>query len=151
MRHHDIDPHHFLLETHRFPRLETMLVARRELRWLLKRLPGPKMVFANSPAHYSGAVLRLLGIESLFDDVFTIERTGFHPNPDAQGFYRLLKRHRLDPTRCVMVEDSLANLRTAKRLGMKTVWVDQTAAAASWVDVNVRQLAALPRHLHRLR
>ncbi len=24
-----------------------------------------------------------------------------------------------------MVEDSLANLRTAKRLGMKTVWVDR--------------------------
>ncbi len=151
MRHHGVDPHHFLAETHRFPELERMVVGGRELRWLMKRLPGSKIVFSNSPAHYSAAVLRLLGIDSFFDDVFSIERTGFHPKPDAQGFYRLIRRHRLDPARCVMVEDSLDNLRTAKRLGMKTVWVDPTATAPSWVDVNVRHIAALPRYLHRLR
>ena len=151
MRHHNVNPHHFLQETHRIPELDRMVVVRRELRSLLKRLPGPKIVFSNAPAHYSVAVLRLLAIESYFDDVFSIERTGFHPKPDAQGFYRLLRRHRLDPGRCIMVEDSLENLRTAKRLGMKTVWVDTTSAAPSWVDVIVRRLAALPRNLHRLR
>ncbi len=151
IRHHDVDPAHFLQETHRFPELSRMVVARRELRWTLNRLPGRKIVFSNAPSHYSAAVLALIGVEDLFDDVFTIERTGFRPKPDAQGFYRLLRRHRLQPARCVMVEDSLENLRTAKRIGMKTVWVDPTHRAPAWVDVNVRHLAALPRQLYGLR
>jgi len=49
-----------------------------------------------------------------------------------------------------MVEDSLENLRTAKRLGMKTVWVDQSSRSPSWVDANVRDIVRLPRLLHLL-
>jgi putative hydrolase of the HAD superfamily len=150
IRHHGVDPGHFLLETHDFPELARMVVARRELRSILRRLPGAKIVFSNAPAHYSAAVLGLLGIADLFDDVFTIEHTGYRPKPDAYGFYRLLRRHRLDPCACVMVEDSLENLRTAKRIGMRTVWVDASHRAPGWVDVNVRHIAALPRQLPRL-
>lgn len=150
IRHHGVNPGHFLSETHDFPELARMIVARRELRSILQRLPGTKFVFSNAPAHYSAAVLSLLGIEDLFDDVFTIEHTGFRPKPDSQGFYRLLKRHRLDPGTCVMVEDSLENLRTAKRIGMKTVWVDASHRSPSWVDINVPHIAALPRYLRRM-
>ena len=150
VRHHGVNPGHFLRETHDFPDLRRMIVARRELRWILRRLPGAKIVFSNAPAHYSAAVLSLLGIDDLFDDVFTIEHTDYRPKPDAHGFYRLLRRHRLDPGACVMVEDSLENLRTAKRIGMKTVWVDASHRAPSWVDINVRHIAALPRLLPRL-
>ena len=49
-----------------------------------------------------------------------------------------------------MVEDSLDNLRAAKRLGMKTVWVDRSPRAPAYVDVNVRSIAQLPRMLHKL-
>lgn len=150
MRHHDVNPKHFLLETHDFPELETMVVARRELRWTLRRLPGQKIVFSNSPIHYSEAVLDILGIGDMFHDVFCIERTGYRPKPDASGFLRLLKDHRLRPANCVMVEDSLDNLRTAKRLGMRTVWIDATPRSPSWIDVNIRHLRILPRSLARL-
>ena len=150
MRHHDVDPRHFLLQTHDFPELENMVVARRELRWTLRRLPGRKIVFSNSPIHYSRAVLAILGIDDLFDDVFCIERTGYRPKPDTSGFFRLLNDHRLHPGRCIMVEDSLENLRTAKRLGMRTVWIDPTPRAPTWVDVNIRHLRSLPRSLARL-
>lgn len=151
MRHHDIDPHEFLRETHDFPALDAMVAARRELRVVLERLPGRKFVFSNSPAHYLGAVLRILGIRDLFAGVFAIEHTAFQPKPDARGFRRLLRAHRLDPRRCIMVEDSLENLRTAKRLGMKTVWVDGTARAPGWVDVNVRHVVELPARVKRWR
>ncbi len=144
IRHHEVDPHHFLRETHDFPDLPGMIVAGRELRATLVRLPGRKVLFSNAPARYASAVLEVLRIADLFDDVFSIERTRFQPKPDARGFRLLLRVHRLDPRRCVMVEDSLDNLRTAKRLGMRTVWVDATPRAPSWVDVNVRRLAELP-------
>ena len=148
MRHHGIDPHHFLHATHPFAGLDRMVVGRRELRSTLRRLRGRRIVFSNAPEHYARAILKALGIEDLFDDVFCIERTRFRPKPDVHGFRRLLRDHRLQPSRCIMVEDSLENLRTAKRLRMKTVWVDATSRAPAWVDVHVRHVVRLPRLLH---
>jgi putative hydrolase of the HAD superfamily len=150
IRHHRVDPGHFLRETHQFPALDRMIVGRRELRSVLLRLPGRKIVFSNAPGHYARAVLQALGVSDLFDDVFSIERTRFRPKPQAHGFLRLMHAHRLVASRCVMVEDSLENLRTAKRLGMKTVWVTESNCAPAWVDASVRQLFRLPRLLRLL-
>ena len=150
IRHHGVDPGHFLSETHYFPDLDRMVVGRRELRSVLRRLPGRKIVFSNAPGRYAGAVLLALGVRDLFDDVFSIERTRFRPKPEAHGFLRLMHAHRLVASRCVMVEDSLENLRTARRLGMKTVWVTEAKCAPAWVDASVRHLFRLPRLLHRL-
>jgi putative hydrolase of the HAD superfamily len=117
---------------------------------VLRRLPGRKIVFSNAPAHYARAVLQALGVRELFDAVFSIESTRFRPKPQAHGFLRLMHAHRLVPAQCVMVEDSLENLRTARRLGMKTVWVTESNCAPAWVDASVRHLFRLPRLLHRL-
>jgi putative hydrolase of the HAD superfamily len=150
IRHHDVDPNHFLRETHCFPELGRMVLRHPLLRSVLTRLPGRKLVFSNSPVHYSIAVLGILRVADLFDDVFSIEHTGYRPKPDRRGFLRLLRKHRLRPRRCVMVEDSLINLKTAKRLGMRTVWVGAAAKAPAHVDVSIRHVAQLPRMLPRL-
>jgi putative hydrolase of the HAD superfamily len=150
MRHHGVDPSHFLRETHEFPELARMVLRHPLLRSVLTRLPGPKLVFSNSPVHYSRAVLEVLRVSDLFDDVFSIEHTRYRPKPDPAGFQRLLRKHRLQARRCVMVEDNLDNLRAAKRLGMKTVWVDRSHRAPAYVDVNIASLAQLPRMLSSL-
>jgi putative hydrolase of the HAD superfamily len=49
-----------------------------------------------------------------------------------------------------MVEDSAENLQAAKRLGMRTVWVNDTARAPAYVDVKIRNVVELPRALSRL-
>ncbi len=147
MRHHDTDPRHFLWHTHQFPELERMLVHEPGLRTVLRRLPGRKIVFSNSPVHYARAVLKALGFADLFDDVFSIERTRYRPKPDSGGFLRLCRAHHLKPQRCIMVEDNLDNLRTAGRLGMKTVWVARAARTPGYVDVRVPRLMRLPRML----
>jgi putative hydrolase of the HAD superfamily len=151
MRHHGIDPTHFLWETHQFPELHRMVLRNPLLRSVLSRLPGRKLVFSNSPVHYSRAVLALLRVADLFDDVFSIEHTEYQPKPDRRGFLRLLHKHRLQPRRCVMVEDNLDNLKTAKRLGMRTVWVSVAAKAPAYVDLSIRHVAQLPRALRALR
>ena len=151
MRHHDVDPQHFLHETHAFPSLSRMVLRHPLLRPVLTRLPGRKLVFSNSPVHYSRAVLDLLRVADVFDGIFCIEQTGYQPKPDRRGFLRLLHRHRLVARRCIMVEDNLANLRTAKRLGMQTVWVSGTSRAPAYVDVAIRHIALLPSILGRLR
>ena len=147
MRHHATDPGHFLWHTHQLPELKRMLVREPRLRSTLKRLPGRKLVFSNAPAHYLRAVLEALGVADLFEGVFTIERTRYRPKPDSYGFLRLCRAHRLKPQRCIMVEDSVDNLRTASRLGMTTVWVTRAARAPGYVDLRIADLAQLPRLL----
>jgi putative hydrolase of the HAD superfamily len=120
-----------------------MLVREPLLRATLRRLPGRKLVFSNAPVHYSKAVLKGLAISDLFDAVFSIERTRFRPKPDVQGFLRLARANHLRLERCIMVEDTLANLRTAKKLGMRTVWVTRERRAPRYVDVKIASLSEL--------
>lgn len=150
MRHHGTDPTHFLHATHQFPDLHRMLVREPQLRATLRRLPGRKYVFSNSPAHYSRAVLRGLAIADLFTGVFCIEHTRYQPKPDIAGFLRLARTNRLRLSRCIMVEDMLENLRTAKKLGMKTIWVSRAGRAPAYVDLKIADLMELPRLLSRL-
>lgn len=150
MRHHGVDPHHFLLHTHQFPDLDRLVLGHPALRATLARLPGRKLVFSNSPEHYCRAVLRVLRITDLFDGVFTIEHTGFRPKPDRRGFLRLLQRHRLPPRRCIMVEDNVPNLQTAKQLGMRTILVGMPARRPPGVDFSLRNVVGIPAILRRL-
>ena len=145
IRHHGTDPHHFLHHTHQFPNLTTMVLRARGLRTALLRLKGRKVVFTNAPMAYAEQVLNLLGIRDLFQSVFSIESSRFHPKPAKQGFLRILKALRIPATRCVMVEDSLPALRTAKGLGMKTVYVNPNSRRPSFVDARIGTILALPQ------
>ena len=150
MRHHDTDPHHFLWHTHQFPDLSPMVVAERGLRHALRRLRGRKIVFSNAPQRYAEDVLSIMGVRDLFDHVCSIERMRFRPKPAIQGFLRLLGEHRLKAAHCVMVEDSIENLRTAKALGMKTVWVSRAPRCPAYVDLRIKSVLDLPRLMGRL-
>ena len=93
---------------------------------------------------------RLTGLDSLFAAVYSVENLNFQPKPMLAAYRNLLRVERLSPRRCIMVEDSLANLVTAKTLGMKTVWVSTGLRDSPSVDVKVRSVRELPRHLNRL-
>jgi putative hydrolase of the HAD superfamily len=150
MRHHDIDPNHFLNHTHQFPDLPKIVVAERGLRAMLRRLPGRKIIFSNAPKRYTEAVLTVTGVIHSFDAVYSIERLRFEPKPATAGFLRLLHDEKLDPNTCIMVEDTLANLKTAKRLGMKTVWVSANTRRPPCVDVRLSSILDLPRRLGQI-
>jgi putative hydrolase of the HAD superfamily len=128
-----------------------MVLREPRLRHVLNKLPGRKIVFSNAPQYYAHAVLKLLRVDGLFDDVMAVEHTRFRPKPDVFGFMRLLKRHRVKAAQCVMVEDSPENLYAAKRLGMRTVWVSASNKSAPYVDVKIRDVMQLPGVLHRLK
>lgn len=146
VRHHGVDPRDFLAKTHDFLHdLPRMLVHDRALRHLLNRLPGRKIVFSNAPRRYVAAVLDLIGIRNAIDSVWNIERLRFEPKPHVGAFRRLLRTERLDPRRCILVEDTTANLRTAKRLGMTTVLVSQAAQVPTYVDVRIKSVIELHR------
>ena len=150
IRHHGIDPVHFLHHTHQIPDLPKIVVAEPSLKAMLRRLPGRKIIFSNAPKKYAEAVLAVTGIRRCFDAVYAIERLRFQPKPAIGGFLRLLHDEGLDPRACVMVEDTLPNLKTAKRLGMKTVWVSACTRQPPCVDVRLASVLDLPRRLGQL-
>ncbi|MFZ1909396.1 MAG: pyrimidine 5'-nucleotidase [Burkholderiales bacterium] len=149
MRHYGTDPRRFLAETHRFPELADMVVRENALRHALARLGGRKLVFSNAPRQYVEGVLRAIGVARWFDAVYTIEDARFRGKPAADGFHLLLRKHDIDPHRCAFLDDSLENLRTAKRLGMSTVWVSREKRRVSFVDLRVGSVLELPRLVFR--
>ncbi|MCO5098048.1 MAG: pyrimidine 5'-nucleotidase [Rhodocyclaceae bacterium] len=147
MRHHDTNPLHFLQCTHQFDDLPKMVVYHRAIRQVLRRLPGAKIVFSNAPLHYAEAVLDIMGVRHAFTDVCAIEHMRYQPKPGVQGYLRLIREHRLKPARCILVEDSAENLKTAKRLGMRTIWISSEKRCPAWVDLRLESVLELPRRL----
>ena len=145
MRHHGTDPHHFLQETHALADLDTMVLQTQGLRNLIRRLPGRKVVFTNAPMSYALRVLKLLGIHDMFETVFSVESTRFHPKPSVRGFRQLLRSIKAEPGDCVMLEDNLPALMTAKRMGMRTVYVARKLRKPPFVDARINQILKLTR------
>ncbi len=122
MRHHGVDPHDFLDYVHDIDmcRLEPAT----ELRRLIERLPGEKLVFTNGDAPYAERVLAARGLSGLFDSIHDIHATGYIPKPVPEAYRSLIDATEIDPERALFIEDMARNLIPAKVLGMTTVWVD---------------------------
>jgi putative hydrolase of the HAD superfamily len=148
MRHHGVDPYHFLNETHKLITLPEMVLQTKRLRHMLQTLHGRKVIFTNAPRGYALRVLDLLGIGDCFELVFSVESTKFHAKPSVRGFQILLKTLKTKPSNCIMLEDNLPALMTAKRLGMQTIWVTKKLQKPNFVDFRINSVLALT-HLPR--
>ena len=149
MKLHDIDPYHFLDFTHSFDLDASKLLARPNLKNVLGELSGKKIIFSNAPFNYIIRVLSILKIDRLFDDVISIEHTKFKPKPCIKGFREILTKRKINPLSCVMIEDTLQNLRTASRLGVRTIWVSGVHRKPSWLDFRIAHIGKLALFLRR--
>lgn len=131
VRHHQISAADFLNEAHRFDDLSGMIRSERGLSMLLDQLPGKKILLTNAPSRYSRDVVRHLKLHRHFSRHIAIESMQVHrrlqPKPSRALLRQLLKREGVKASRCVLVEDTLANLKAAKAVGMRTVLVTRYA------------------------
>lgn len=144
-RHHGVNPHHFLHATHHPLAIEEMVSRSRGLRHMLTQLPGRKVVFTNAPIRYALRVLNVLGIVDLFEHIFSVESTQFHPKPSVRGFRCILRRMRVSSRHCVMVEDNRQALKTARRIGIKTVLVSPLLHRPCYVGKRIVHINKLNR------
>lgn len=149
VKHHGVDPRHFLDDTHHFPDLARILHHDRATDHLLSRLRGRKVLFTNGPARYARSILRTMRIERHFETIYTIETLHFRPKPQTPAYLKLLADLRVQAGQCILVEDTAANLKPAKALGMTTVWVSASTHRPAYVDVMVRSLRELSRRFAR--
>ena len=143
MRHHGVDAYHFLEKTHSQMDLPNMVIQVKRLKSLIKNLPGRKCVFTNAPRNYAIRVLKQMGIADCFELVFSVESTKFHAKPSVRGFQLLLRTLKANPKNCIMLEDNLPALMTAKRLGMRTIWVSKKPHKPNFVDGRINSVLAL--------
>jgi putative hydrolase of the HAD superfamily len=121
IREHNVDPEVFLKATHSIDVAPVPVCA--VTRAAIAALPGRKLVFTNSAGAFARRMISHLGLEPHMEAIFAIEDGGFTPKPDPEAYLAFLKKHGVDPKRACMFEDSSDNLRPARDLGMKTVWL----------------------------
>ena len=160
-RHHGVQAAHFLAQTHELPGLEDDVRIPSVDRAALRRLPGRKYLLTNAPLAYAQRVLSALRLLDCFDGIVAIEHMRvfgqLRPKPDPRMLKVVLARHGLPAHRCVLVEDTLANLKTARATHLRTVWmqhylrprpgrpaeVEGLHRRPPWVCARIRRLRAL--------
>lgn len=124
IRHHThLNPHHFLAACHPLEDLLTEIHPMPQLKTTLQRLPGDKVLFTNGPIAYARAMLSALDIDRHFMGIAAIDTLRLTPKPIPKAYHHMLRQFKLTAKDCIMVEDSIDNLITAKKLGMRTVWL----------------------------
>jgi putative hydrolase of the HAD superfamily len=156
IRHHAIDPHHFLRETHDFD-VAQLLRAERGLAQLFARLPGRKVLLTNAPQAYAEAVLDGIGLRRQIGTRYAIESMRVHgtfrPKPSRAMLRHMLARERVGRGTAILVEDNASNLKAARAAGFRTVLIRRGGlrGRALYVGLRVPSVRDLPRALARLR
>jgi putative hydrolase of the HAD superfamily len=122
MIHHNVNPDDFLEYVHDVG-VEERLSPDAELAGLLKSITTEKGIFTSGHKPHARRVLRCLGVEGHFPEIFDIIFTRFIPKPNPEPYRQILDHLRLEGRDCMMIEDLPANLKPAKDLGMTTVLV----------------------------
>jgi putative hydrolase of the HAD superfamily len=132
VRHHGVRASHFLHDTHLLPGLEARVRGHVHDLHALARLPGRRVLLTNAPLAYTTRVLGALGIGHLFEAVVTMDHMRMfghlRPKPDARMLRWLAARLGVPPSRCVLVEDTLEHQKSARSVGMQTVWMQRWLA-----------------------
>jgi putative hydrolase of the HAD superfamily len=121
-RYFEVDPDEFLAFVHDIPIAEYIQYDP-ELDQLLGRLKIRKIVFTNADAPHARRVLSRLRIMHHFESILDIHFLEFVNKPHRRAYVKVLEEIAAKPDECILFEDSLVNLVTAKKLGMTTVMV----------------------------
>lgn len=120
MAEHAIDPLAYLAEVHDVD--FTGVAPAPDLARAIDALPGRKIVHTNADSHYARKVLAARGLD-LFEAVYGVEETGFHPKPQRAAYEAVIALAGFDPRRAVFFEDDPRNLEVPHAMGMGTVLV----------------------------
>ena len=155
MKYDKIDPHEFLEFVHNIDIswLPKDLLLRKEL----IKIKEKKYIFTNGSHSHVANVTKQLGIEDLFDDVFSITDADFVPKPNIESYKKMIKKFDLDPEKSILIEDIAHNLEQAKNLGMKTCWLENNETFAKkdadkpYIDYKIKSLPSFLQEINVLK
>lgn len=161
MAEHAIDPVAYLEDVHDID--FAPLLPAPDLAAAIAALPGRKLVHTNADAAYAGKVLALRGLgvaggdapAPIFEAIYGIAETHFHPKPAPEAFAAVIAAAAIDPARAAFFEDDPRNLAVPHQLGMRTILVGpgrhgpdaMTGPVPEHVDHHVHDLPAFLRRI----
>ncbi len=146
IRHWGVDPEDYLHYVHDVEVADCLTVDSR-LRLALEQLKLRRVIFTNGSIEHARRVLGCLGLTDLFEQIYDIRIATYQPKPFSDPYHKVLKSLDIEANRCLMVEDSAVNLRTAKELGMGTILVGGGIDPPPFVDVQVASAEQVPAAL----
>ena len=83
---------------------------------------------ANAIGSYSGRALYVVEVMALFDHIIESAKIGLR-KPDPRIYQMMLQTLKVDPAKCVYLDDLGVNLKPAREMGMTTIKVVSAAQA----------------------
>ncbi len=118
-----IDPEDYLKFVHDVP-IENLLSPDLELGEILAKFTQSKVIFTNSDERHARRVLNALQLESLFDNIIDIQKVSPYCKPQPDAYQAALNQlGGTSSQECLVIDDSLRNLQTARSLGFHTLLV----------------------------
>ena len=106
----------------------------------LAECPLKLVAFSNGPRIYVRQALIALGLWDLFGEerLFAVDDVLPYCKPEKEAFEKIFEKVGCNAEECIMVEDSMKNIRRAKELGMKTVLItgDNSSKSESLRDLS---------------
>ena len=155
MKQDGIDPHDFLKFVHDI-----------DIEWLPKdlklkeeliKIKEKKYIFTNGSHAHVENVTKQLGINGLFDGAFDIVDANFVPKPHMDPYKKIIEKFDIEPTKSILIEDIAHNLEQAKKLGMKTCWLENEESFAKkdadkpYIDYKIKNLPSFLQKINILK
>jgi pyrimidine 5'-nucleotidase len=138
-----INARHFLDYVHDIP-LHQYLRADTALVDAMTHYPSRKIIFTNANQAHAERVISILGLQGVFSDIIDILQVSPYCKPLPEAYEKAIKISGIsDPGKCVMVDDSSRNLKTASEMGFFTIQVG-TETRSPYADAAILSLADLP-------
>jgi putative hydrolase of the HAD superfamily len=126
VRHHGIKAEEFLALSHDFD-VGPLVRGEMALATRIRQLPGYKVLLTNAPERYAVDVLKSLNILQCFHGLWAIDHMTLQgrmrPKPSQALMRQALAHLRVPARQVILVEDTLHNLKSARRAGMGTVYI----------------------------
>jgi len=155
MIHHDIPPEEFLEYVHDIDLsfMEKDLVLRNEL----ENINLNKFVFTNGSRAHVKNIVKTLGIEDQFKDIFDIVDAKYHPKPEAKAFDLMVDKFKINPKETLYIEDIAKNLSIGKERGTITAWLinneywGKKESDKDYIDYKIENLSLFLKEIRLLK
>ena len=155
MIHHDIHPEEFLEYVHDIDLsfMEKDLVLRNEL----ENINLNKFVFTNGSRAHVKNIVKTLGIEDQFKDIFDIVDAKYHPKPEAKAFDLMVDKFKINPKETLYIEDIAKNLSIGKERGTITAWLinneywGKKESDKDYIDYKIENLSLFLKEIRLLK
>ncbi len=155
MIHHDIPPEEFLEYVHDIDLsfMEKDLVLRNEL----ENINVNKFVFTNGSRAHVKNIVKTLGIEDQFKDIFDIVDAKYHPKPEARAFDLMVDKFKINPKETLYIEDIAKNLSIGKERGTTTAWLinneywGEKESDKDYIDYKIENLSLFLKEIRLLK